>query len=192
MYTIPFLQHDCFWRLLPTMCDCNLVCVLITKHYTVSRWNRLQAKIRHLPKLQQVLCHKLCELWQGLLFNSCRVWRSLFENLHNSNHFVFFYYLCEHLLLLWVSLSEKVFQGPKVVVNRFGWNLAQELGPMRYFKSQFGSLLWLSVLEFQGVCVMFCPLSTKNLAFQGTFWKCHKTQLINCAAKWIWPWTVLW
>ena len=44
-------------------------------------------------------------------------------------------------------MSEKVFQGPKVVVNRFGWNLAQKLGVMRYFKSHFGSLLWLLVLE---------------------------------------------
>ena len=42
-----------------------------------------------------------------------------------------------------VSLSEKVFQGPKVAVNRFGWNLAQKLGMRRYFKSNFGSLLWL-------------------------------------------------
>ena len=49
-----------------------------------------------------------------------------------------------------MSLSEKVFQGPKVVVNRFGWNLAQKLGVMRYFKSHFGSLLWLLVLELQG------------------------------------------
>ena len=49
-----------------------------------------------------------------------------------------------------MSLSEKVFQGPKVVVNRFGWNLAQKLGVMRYFKSHFGSLLSLLVLELQG------------------------------------------
>ena len=49
-----------------------------------------------------------------------------------------------------VSLSEKVFQGPKVVVNLFGWNLTQNLGVMRYFKSHFGSLLWLLVLEYTG------------------------------------------
>ena len=42
-----------------------------------------------------------------------------------------------------------MFQGPKVVVNRFGWNLAQKLGVMRYFPSHFGSLLWLLVLELQ-------------------------------------------
>ena len=48
-----------------------------------------------------------------------------------------------------LSLSEKVFQGPKVVVNRFGWNLAQKLGIMRYFKSHFGSLLRVLVLQLQ-------------------------------------------
>ena len=36
-----------------------------------------------------------------------------------------------------------------------------------YFKGQFGSLLWLLVLDFQGGLI-FCPLSTKNPAFQGT------------------------
>ena len=99
MDTIPFLEHDCLWTLLPTMSDCNLVRVLITNHYTVSGWTRLQGKIRHLPKVQQVLCHKLYELWQGLLLDSCRVWRSLFEILRKSNYFGFFY-PCEHLILL--------------------------------------------------------------------------------------------
>ena len=51
---------------------------------------------------------------------------------------------------VYVSLSKKVFLGPKVVVNRFGWNLAQTLGVMRYFNSHFGSLLWLLVLELRG------------------------------------------
>ena len=39
--------------------------------------------------------------------------------------------------------------------------------------------------------LIFCPLSTKNPAFQGAFWKCDKTPLVNFAAKWIWPWTLL-
>ena len=39
-----------------------------------------------------------------------------------------------------VSLSAKAFQGPRVVVDRFSWNLAQEFGVMRYFKIHFGSL----------------------------------------------------
>ena len=55
-----------------------------------------------------------------------------------------------------------------------------------YFKSHFGSLLWLLVLELQGGLI-FCPLSTKNPAF----WKCDKTPLVHCAGKWIWPWTLL-
>ena len=33
----------------------------------------------------------------------------------------------------------------------------------------------------------FCPLSTKNPAFQGAFWKCHNSPLVNFAAKCIWP-----
>ena len=44
----------------------------------------------------------------------------------------------------------EVFQGQKVVVNRFGWNLAQKLGMMRYFNSHYGPLLWRLVLELQG------------------------------------------
>ena len=154
MYTIPFLQHDCFWRLLPTMCDCNLVCVLITKHYTVSRWNRLQAKITHLPKLQQVLCHKLCELWQGLLFSSCRVWRSLFENLHNSNHFVFFF-----LLSLWAfasPLSVIVWEsvpGAKSCCQPIWLKLGTGVGSNEVFQEP----IWLTSLTFSfgvsgGVC----------------------------------------
>ena len=191
MYTIPFLQHDCFWRLLPTMCDCNLVCVLITKHYTVSRWNRLQAKITHLPKLQQVLCHKLCELWQGLLFNSCRVWRSLFENLHNSNHFVFFFIIFVSICFSFeCHCLRKCSRGQKLLSTDLAetWHRSWvQWGISRANLAHFSDFQFWS---FRG-CVMFCSSSTKNLAFQGTFWKCHKTQLINCAAKWIWPWTVL-
>ena len=48
-----------------------------------------------------------------------------------------------------MSLSEKVFQWPKVEVNQFGWNLAEKLGVMRYFKSHLDSLLCLLVLELQ-------------------------------------------
>ena len=48
-----------------------------------------------------------------------------------------------------MSLSEKVFQWPKVEVNRFGWNLVEKLGVMRYFKSHLDSLLCLLVLELQ-------------------------------------------
>ena len=44
--------------------------------------------------------------------------------------------------------------------------------------------------SFQGDLIS-CPLSTKNPAFQGTFLKCNKTRLVNCAAKWIWPWTLI-
>ena len=78
-----------------------------------------------------------------------------------------------------MSLSEKVFQGPKVVVNRFGWNWAQKLGVMRYFQNHFSSLLWLLPLESSllwllplelrggGGGARFCPLGTKNPAFQG-------------------------
>ena len=39
--------------------------------------------------------------------------------------------------------------------------------------------------------LIFCPFSTKNRAFQGAFWKCHNSPLVNCAAKCIWPWTLL-
>ena len=49
-----------------------------------------------------------------------------------------------------MSPSEKVFQGPKVVVNRFGRYLAQKLSVMRYFKCHPGSLFRLFVLEFGG------------------------------------------
>ena len=81
------------------------------------------------------------------------------------------------LSTLKASLSEKVFQGPKVVVNRFGWNFAQKLGVMKYFRSQFGSVLWLLVLELQGGGLIFCRLRTKSPALQGAFWRSHKAPL---------------
>ena len=34
-------------------------------------------------------------------------------------------------------------------------------------------------------------VSIRNPAFQGAFWKCHNSPLVNCAAKCIWPWTLL-
>ena len=49
-----------------------------------------------------------------------------------------------------MSPSEKVFQGPKVVVNRFGRYLAEKLSVIRYFKCHPGSLFRLFVLEFGG------------------------------------------
>ena len=49
-----------------------------------------------------------------------------------------------------MSPSEKVFQGPKAVVNRFGRYLAQKLSVIRYFKCHPGSLFRLFVLEFGG------------------------------------------
>ena len=49
-----------------------------------------------------------------------------------------------------MSPSEKVFQGPKVVVNRFGRYLAQKLSVIRYFKCHPGSLFRVFVLEFGG------------------------------------------
>ena len=59
----------------------------------------------------------------------------------------------------------------------------------------FQKPLWLAPLTFSfgvtGGGLIFCPFSTKNPAFQGAFWKCYKTPLVNCAAKWIWPWTLL-
>ena len=70
------------------------------------------------------------------------------------------------LSTLKASLSEKVFQGPKVVVNRFGWNFAQKLGVMRYFRSQFGSLLWLLVLELQGGS-HFLPFENQKSSLPG-------------------------
>ena len=38
--------------------------------------------------------------------------------------------------------------------------------------------------------LIFGLLSTKHPAFEGEFWKCHKTPLVNCATKWMWPWTL--
>ena len=59
----------------------------------------------------------------------------------------------------------------------------------------FQKPLWLTSLTSSfGVTrggLIFCPLSTTNPAFKGAFWKCDKTPLVNCAAKWIWPWTLL-
>ena len=159
MYTIPFLDHDCFWRLLPTMSDCNLVCVLITKHYTVSGWTLLQAKIRHLPKLQQVLGHKLCELWQGLLFDSYRVWRSLFENLHNSNYFGFFLSSWAFASPLSVIVWESV-PGAKSCCQPIWLKLGTEAGCDEKFQTPIRltslnldvawSIIWLQMLLSRG------------------------------------------
>ena len=62
--------------------------------------------------------------------------------------------------------------------------------------------LWLSSLTSSSVVfagggrgrLIFFPLTTKNPASKGKFWKCHLiiTPLVNCVAKWIWPWTLLW
>ena len=62
--------------------------------------------------------------------------------------------------------------------------------------------LWLSSLTSSSVVLrgmgggvsFFFPLTTKNPASKGKFWKCHLniTPLVNCVAKWIWPWTLLW
>ena len=73
------------------------------------------------------------------------------------------------LSTLKASLSEKVFQGPKVVVNRFGWNFAQKLDVMKYFRSQFGSLLWLLVLELQGRVSFFAVWEPKVQPSRGHF-----------------------
>ena len=48
------------------------------------------------------------------------------------------------------ALSVPIWESVPVMVNQFGWKLAQKLGVIRYFKGHFGSLLWLFALEFQG------------------------------------------
>ena len=72
-----------------------------------------------------------------------------------------------------MSPSEKVFQGPKVVVNRFGRYLAQKLSVIRYFKCHPGSLFRVFVLEFGGGGkggVPICGLwSTKNSSYRWHF-----------------------
>ena len=60
--------------------------------------------------------------------------------------------------------------------------------------------VWLSSLTSSSVVfagdgwgrlIFFFPLTTKNPASKGEFWKCHLTALVNWVAKWIWPWTIL-
>ena len=58
----------------------------------------------------------------------------------------------------------------------------------------FQKPLWLTSLTFSfgvkaggGGVSHFLPMNNINPAFQRVFWKCDKTPLVNCAAKWIWP-----
>ena len=60
--------------------------------------------------------------------------------------------------------------------------------------------VWLSSLTSSSVVfagdgwgrlIFFFPLTTKNPASKGEFWKCYLTPLVNWVAKWIWPWTIL-
>ena len=68
-----------------------------------------------------------------------------------------------------MSLSEKVFQGPKVVVKRFGWNLAQKLGVIRYFKTHFSSLLCSGVTG--GGVSHFLPFEHQKSSLPGNILK---------------------
>ena len=59
--------------------------------------------------------------------------------------------------------------------------------------------VWLTSLTSSSVVfagdgrgrLIFFPLTTKNPASKGEFWKCHLTALVNRVAKWISPWTIL-
>ena len=89
-------------------------------------------------------------------------------------------------VIVWESVS-----GAKSCGQPIWLKLGTEAGCDEIFQKP----LWLTSLTFSFGSyrgdLICCPLSTKNPAFQGAFCKCDKTPLVNCAAKWIRPLTLL-
>ena len=70
-----------------------------------------------------------------------------------------------------------------------------KLGTEVGYNEIFQKPLWLTSLSFSfgvtGGVSFFALWAPKIQPSRGAFWKCDKTPLVNCAAPWIWPWTLL-
>ena len=72
-------------------------------------------------------------------------------------------------VLVWESVP-----GAKSCGEPIWLKLGTEVGCDEIFQKPLWLIFW---------GLIFCPLSTKNPAFQGAFWKCDKTPPVYCAAK---------
>ena len=94
-----------------------------------------------------------------------------------------FWYLS---VIVWESVP-----GAKTCGQPIWLKLGTEVGCHEIFQKP----IWLTSLTLSfrvsGGVSFFALWAQKNPSFQGSFWKCHKTQLVNCAAKWIWLWIFL-